>query len=157
MPKILAGMNPAISRLAGRLRDAETITPELFSEIIRDACWRLPSVRRTKDFDRLGQLIQSCAWTDAALALLALEIPQWRLRQIVYDSGEWQCTLSRQCELPDWLDEPVEACHPDRCLAILIALVHARGDGTPAAEYGATNSSRVDCPIDMPLCCDNFS
>ncbi len=120
-------------------------------------CWRLPSVRRTKDFDRLQRLVQSGAWTDAALALLALELPRWRLRQIVYDAGEWHCSLSRQCELPDWLDEPVEACHPDLCLAILSALVHVRRDGTSAAEDRAANFLRMDCPIDMPLCCDNFS
>jgi hypothetical protein len=150
-------MNPAISRLAGKLRDADCVTASLFSEIIRDACWRLPSVRRTKDFDRLEQLIQSAAWTDAALALLALELPQWRLRQIVYDAGEWQCTLSHQRELPDWLDEPVEACHPDLCLAILSALVQVRRDGASGTEDGAANFLRMDCPIDMPLCCDNFS
>jgi hypothetical protein len=150
-------MNPAIPRLAGRLRDADCVTAGLFSEIIRDACWRLPSVRRTKDFDRLEQLIQSSAWTDAALAMLALELPQWRLRQIVYDAGEWHCKLSHRRELPDWLDEPVEARHPDLCLAILSALVHVRREGTSVAEDGAANPSRMDQSHDMPLCCDNFS
>jgi hypothetical protein len=150
-------MNPAISRVAARLRDADVVTADLFSEIIREACWRLPSVRRTKDFDRLERLIQSGAWTDAALALLALELPQWRVRQIVYDAGEWHCALSRQCDLPDWLDEPVQVCHPDLCLAILIALVHVRRDDTSAAEGSAADFSRVEYPLDVSLCCDNFS
>jgi hypothetical protein len=150
-------MNPAISHLADRLRDADCVTASLFSEITRDACWRLPSVRRTKDFDRLERLIQSGAWTDAALALVALELPQWRLRQIVYDAGEWHCSLSRRRELPDWLDEPVETCHPDLCLAILSALVHVRREGTSTDEAGAANLSRMDQSPDMPLCCDNFS
>jgi hypothetical protein len=150
-------MNLAISRLADRLRDADVVTADLFSEIIHDACRRLPSVRRTKDFDRLQRLVQSSAWTDAALALLALELPQWRVRQIVYDSGEWNCTLSHRCELPDWLDEPVQASHSDLCLAILIALVHVRRDDTSAAEGSAADFSRVEYPLDTPLCCDNFS
>src|ERR1700761_2276940 len=100
-------MNSAISRLADRLRDADHVTPELFANVIRDACQRLPSVRRTRDFAHLQELVQSGAWTDAALALLALDAPQWHLRQIVHDAGEWHCTLSRVRELPDWLDEPV--------------------------------------------------
>src|SRR3569832_423126 len=88
-------MSSTISSLADRLHDAETVTAELFTEFVRDACRRLPLVRRTKDFARLEQLIPSGAWTDATLALLALEAPQWRLRQIVCDEGEWHCTLSR--------------------------------------------------------------
>jgi hypothetical protein len=149
-------MSAAISRLAGRLRNADGVTVELFSEVIRDACWRLPSVRRTRDFTRLEQLIQSEAWTDAALALLALESPQWRLRRIVHDAGEWHCTLSRGRELPEWLDQPVEACHGDLCLAILSALVGTKcEDASTAADRVATVSS-MDQTIDVPLCCDNF-
>ena len=150
-------MNSTISRLASRLQNAETVTAEVFLEIIRDACSRLPTVRRTGDFHRLERLIESGAWTDAALALLALELPQWHLRQIVYDAGEWHCTLSRQCEFPDWLDEPIEACHPDLGVAILIALLHARDEGAFAAEDGATTYADTDRSIDMPFCCDNFS
>jgi hypothetical protein len=147
-------MSTAIFRLADRLRDAERVTPELFSEVIRDACWRLPTVRRTRDFACLEQFIQSGAWTDAALALLALESPQWHLRQIVHDAGEWHCTLSRRFELPDWLDQRVEASHADLCLAILNALVGTKRDG--AVADGVVAASPVDRTLDVPLCCDNF-
>ena len=43
--------------------------------------------------------------------------------------------------------------------AVLIALVQVRRDGASAAEdgtNGTTNFSRMDQPLDMPLCCDNF-
>jgi hypothetical protein len=150
-------MSAAISRLAGRLRDADGVTVELFSEVIRDACWRLPSVRRTRDFTRLEQFIQSDAWTDAALALLALESPQWRLRRIVHDAGEWHCTLSRRRELPDWLDQPVEARHGDLCLAILSALVCTKCDDESIAADRVAAVSPMDQTLDVPLCCDNFS
>lgn len=150
-------MSHVISCLAGRLRDAGSITSEIFSEVVRDACWRLPSVRRTKDFERLEQFIQTGAWTDAALTLLALETPQWRLRHIVHDGGEWHCSLSRVRELPDWLDQPVEAWHGDLCLAILSALVGVKRDETPTSGDGVANFSRMDHPLDLPLCCDNFT
>jgi hypothetical protein len=149
-------MSAAISRLADRLREADLVTPELFADVIRDACWRLPSVRRTRDFAHLQKLVQSGAWTDAALALLALEAPQWRLRQIVHDAGEWHCTLSRLRELPDWLDQPVEACHGDLGLAILSALVDVKRDETLATGNAAANPSRADQPLDVALGCDNF-
>lgn len=150
-------MNTILSSLAGRLRNAETVTAGLFSEVVRDACQRLPSVRRTKDFSRLEQLIQSGAWTDATLALLALESPHWQVRHITYDAGEWHCALSRQRKLPDWLDQPVEASHADLSLAILGALVAIKCDGALAAEETAPSLSRADRTTDVTLCCDNFS
>lgn len=150
-------MGSAISSLAGKLCDAETVTAELFSEVVRDACHRLPSVRRTADFSRLQQFIQSGAWTDATLALLALEAPHWQVRHITYDAGEWHCALSRQRKLPDWLDQPVETRHADLSLAILSALVAVKSDGAPAAEDTVPNLSRADQTADAPLCCDNFS
>ena len=149
-------MNSAISRLADRLRDADHVTPELFANVIRDACQRLPSVRRTRDFAHLQELVQSGAWTDAALALLALEAPQWHLRQIVHDAGEWHCTLSRVRELPDWLDEPVNASHGDLCLAILSALLDVKRDDALAIGTAAAPPSRLVQALDTPLCCENF-
>jgi hypothetical protein len=149
-------MSPVICQLADRLRDADSVTSELFSRIIRDACWRLPSLRRTKDFDRLERLVQSAAWIDAALALLALETPQWRIRRLVCDDSEWHCTLSRHLDLPDWLDESVEACHADPSLAILIALVEVKCESMPETESSASHLSLTDRAPEPPLCCDNF-
>jgi hypothetical protein len=150
-------MNEACSRLAVRIRDANAVTAELLSDVIREACWRLPSVRRTKSFDRPDHLIQSCAWTDAALALLALELPQWQIRRIVCDAGEWHCALSRQREIPDWLDQPVEACHTGLSLAILSALVDVQRLDTSSTVISVPSSPRTDTPYYLPFCCDNFA
>ena len=78
------------------------------------------SSERNAKADRIEQLIQSQAWTDAALALIELELPQWQLRRLVYDDGEWYCALSRQREMPDWLDQSVESHHADLARAILM-------------------------------------
>ncbi len=43
---------------------------------------------------RVCDLVESGAFTDAALALLELGIPHWELRRLIYDSGEWHCSLS---------------------------------------------------------------
>ena len=78
---------------------------------------------RTK---HLTQLISARAWMDVALALIDMELPQWQIRRIAYAAGEWYSALSRQRELPDWLDQSIEGRHPDLALAILTAFVEAQ-------------------------------
>jgi hypothetical protein len=135
--------------LDDRLHDALAVTADLVSEVIGTAGRRLPS--------RIKPLIESGAWTDAALALLELELPQWRLRRLAYDDGEWHCALSRQRELPDWLDQSIDAHHADLPLAILRAFVGARRQYAPSSRTSVpVVSSRVS-PLYEPVCCDNFA
>jgi len=143
--------------LNDRLRTAHALTAELMSELIGATCRRVQSVGQTEKTARIKQLIQSGAWTDAALALIDLELRQWQVRRIAYDEGEWHCALSRQRELPDWLDSAIEAHHADLPLAILCAFVDAQCVTAP--------SSRTSVPV-VPLeagtlcestCCDNFA
>src|ERR1700716_1940195 len=97
--------------LDDRLRDAPEVTAELMSEILAKTCRRFPSLGRTGKTARIERLIRSEAWTDAALALIDLELPQWQVRRIAYDQGEWHCALSRERELPDWLRSLVGGRH----------------------------------------------
>ena len=146
-----------LRELADRLREAGAATPELFSDVIRDACSRLSSIPRAEFRSRIERLLQSGAWTDAALALLELELPQWQLRRVAYEAGEWYCALSRQRELPDWLDQSIEACHADLSLAILGAFVDAQ---YAQASSPATSGPSVPCTdksFYVQLCCDNFA
>ena len=117
--------NPSAD-LGDRLREAYAVTAEFMSEIIRQTCRRFPSLGQSAKTARIERLIQSGAWTDAALALIDLELPQWQIRRLAYDDGEWHCALSRQRELPDWLDQPIETHHADLALAILSAFVEAQ-------------------------------
>jgi len=58
-----------------RLRDAHAVTSELIAEVIGETCRRFPSVGQTEKTARIERLIQTAAWTDAALALIDLELP----------------------------------------------------------------------------------
>src|SRR5580765_6041873 len=116
--------NPA--ELGDRLRDAYVVTAEFLSDIIRQTCRRFPSEGQGSKTARIERLIESSAWTDAALALIDLELPQWQIRRIAYDEGEWHCALSRQRELPDWLDQSIESRHSDLALAMLSVFVEAQ-------------------------------
>ena len=93
------------------------------------------SLARAKREDRADRAADRVgAWTDAALALIDLELPQWQVRRIAYDEGEWYCALSRQRELPEWLDQSIEARHADLALAMLSAFVEARRASAPSSR-----------------------
>ncbi|MGO8909446.1 MAG: hypothetical protein ACLQDM_09015 [Bradyrhizobium sp.] len=143
--------------LDDRLRDAHAVTEELLSDVISEACWRFPPVRRTEKTARIERLIKSGAWTDAALALIDLELPQWQIRRIVYDDGEWHCALSRQRELPEWLDQSIEARHADLPLAILSAFVDAQRVSAPSIRTSVPSVPRGGYRLYEPVCCDNFA
>src|SRR3979411_1214782 len=129
--------------LSDRLRDVHAVTAELIAEVVDETCRRFPPIRRTEKTARIEQLIGSGAWTDAALALIDLELPQWQVRRIAYDEGEWYCALSRERELPDWLDRSIEARHADLPLAILSAFVEAQQVTAPPSRPNVPTVSRA--------------
>lgn len=104
---------------------------------------------------QIERLIRSGARIDAALALIALELPQWQIRRIAYDGGEWHCALSRTRELADWLDQSAEARHADLALALLNALIEAQQ--IIAASCQPSTRQRAADTMCLPMCCDNFS
>jgi hypothetical protein len=53
----------------------------------------------------VARLIELGAFADATFAVLELELPQWKLRRLVYEDGEWHCSLSKHIGLPAHLDE----------------------------------------------------
>lgn len=145
------------AELGDRLRTAYAVTAEFLSDIISQTCRRFPCANQSGKTARIERMIQSGAWTDTALALIDLELPQWQLRRIAYDEGEWHCALSRERDLPDWLDQSVEARHADLALAILSAFVEARQISTAADR---TNVPTVPCQADAlyePMLSDNFA
>ena len=143
--------------LNDRIRDAHAVTAELIAEIISETCRRFPSVGQTEKTARIERLIGSGAWTDAALALIDLELPQWQVRRIAYDEGEWYCALSRERELPDWLDRSIEAHHANLPLAILSAFVDAQRISMPKSMASVPIVPRDANPLYEPVCCDNFA
>jgi hypothetical protein len=143
--------------LDDRLRDAHAVTSELIAEVIGETCRRFPSVGQTEKTAKIERLIGSGAWTDAALALIDLELPQWQVRRIAYDEGEWYCALSRERELPDWLDRSIESRHADLALAILSAFVDAQRIAAPRSTTSGPTVPRDANPLYEPVCCDNFA
>jgi hypothetical protein len=144
-----------LGRLEDNLRCAQAITPELMSDVIAEACVRFAAhgaAAKAKE----NRLIESGAWIDAALALVELELPQWELRRLVHEDGEWLCSLSKTPGLPLGLDEVAEASHEILPVAILMAVVQARR-ATAATANGPSSVPQVRPAAGCAVCCDNFA
>src|SRR5262249_6392040 len=143
--------------LGERLRDACAVTPSLIADIVRQACRRFPSQGQPARSERIEQLIRLGAWTDVALALIELELPHWKLRRLAYDDGEWYCSLSRERELPDWLDQSVEGRHADLALAILSAFVEVQRNSSPSSQTSVPAAGRSASPLYERFYCEDFA
>jgi hypothetical protein len=146
-----------LDALQARLQDAEAVTPSLMSVVIADACPRI-SVRQCADqASRIDRLIKAEAWTESAIALLALELSPWGIRRLVFDGGTWHCSCS-DCRLPEEIADSVDSEHENLALAILSALVEAkrRRIGTRGIESSGLPLVRQPAAADT-LCCDNFT
>jgi hypothetical protein len=143
--------------LGDQLRNAGHVTAEFLADIVHATGRRLPSADQNASAARIARLIESQAWTDATLALIDLELPQWQVRRLAYDDGEWYCALSRQRDLPDWLDQSIETRHADLALAMLSAFVEAQRISSTSSR---TSVPAVPQHADLtyePVCSDNFA
>lgn len=145
-----------VQRLSKRIQDASAPDERLFADVIANACPRALVMVEMRKAARLKQLIESSAWTDAALALLELELPQWKVRRIVCDDDEWHCRLSAQPWLPQGFDDVVETFHSELALAILAAVVQARQQTVTAPRSDEPPAGVVLGPDPIRICCDNF-
>ena len=143
--------------LGEHLREVSEVDARLMNEVIGTACRRYPSLGQSEKSMRVEQLIRSGAWTDAALALIDLELPFWQVRRLAYDDGEWYCALSRERELPEWLDQSIEARHADLALAILSAFVEAQRISEPESRTSVPTIKTTASDFYEPVAIDNYS
>jgi hypothetical protein len=144
-----------LGQLEEQLRRARAVTADLLTDVIARACVDFPQYGGAAEV-RINRLIEAGAYTDAAMALLELELPHWKLRRLVYDDGEWICSLSRQPWLPVDLDDVAEARHEILPLAVLTTFLQALG-ADAADEPRAASVPQVRPAQGYAICCDNFS
>jgi hypothetical protein len=142
--------------LTDRLRHAPAVTASLVRDVVDTLCRRHSHPGQAAMLARMERLIAEEAWAEVALALIDVELPQWQLRRLAYDGGEWHCALSRRREVPDWLDQAVEASHPDLPGALLEAFLEAQQIAEPLGRPSVPAVARdsTACAI---LSCDNFA
>jgi hypothetical protein len=143
-------------RLDEELRVAPQLDRSLFTKIIVGACKRIPVLSKSEKAAQIDRLIEAGAWTDAALAVIALELPDWQLRRLEYDGCEWFCALSRKPSVPAMLDDTADANHELMPLAILRAFFQARRMAE-IAPRARSSMPQVSAGADNIICCDNFA
>jgi hypothetical protein len=131
--------------------------PAMLLRIVRQTCQRSSTQSGSVDSQRLLRLIDAGAFTEAALAMIALELPQWQLRRIAYDDGDWYCALSRQRALPEWLDQLVETSHASLPLAILGAYLDTLQQVEAMSDPSRPSVPQIPVVRCEPQCCDNFA
>jgi hypothetical protein len=144
-----------LDALQGHLRRAKTITPELMADVIARACLRV-QVQHPAAKASVFRLIESGAFADASLTLLGLELPQWKLRRLIYEDGEWHCALSQKLALPAELDDMAEGSHESLPLAMLSAFVEAQRSNLSATGRRPSSVPQVRPVRSHVVCCDNF-
>jgi hypothetical protein len=145
-----------LDRLDNELAAAPEAKRELFAKIIGCACRRIPILGKSGKAARIERLIEAGAWTDAALAVVAFELPDWQVRRLEYDGGEWFCALSRVPNLPAMFDDTADGRHEQMPLAILRAFCQARCMAE-IAPRAVSPVPQVSAGPDSILCCDNFA
>lgn len=135
---------------------AETLASWLASAIIARIGERGHAAPPTAELAQIRKYIEDGAAIEAALALIEFDLPQWKLRRLAYDEGEWHCALSRQRETPDWLDDSVEGSHADLASAIFISYIEAHSQTEPASLQLPSSVPQVQFDPSDTICCDNF-
>jgi hypothetical protein len=146
-----------LATLAAQIGAAEEATTQLFSEIVIATARRLWIPGEAAKAAQLHDLIEAGALTQAALSLIELELPLWKLRRIAYDEGEWHCAMSRQRELPEWLDQAVEAKHASLTLAILSAYLETATQIEWSREPSRRSVPQTRAEQYESLYCENFA
>jgi hypothetical protein len=135
-------------------RRNETATRHPLADLIVGSCGR-PSASNVPVHARITQLVAAGAWTDAALALIELELPEWSLRRLAYDDGEWHCSLSRNRAIPLEFDDSADGRDELLPVAIVNAFLEAR---RPRAVTAHSRAMRPANPgARLPVVCDNFA
>jgi hypothetical protein len=142
-----------LDQLAEKLRLTPALTVELMSDVIAAACNRIPALDTAGRMARLHQMLNVGASVDAALALVELELPAWKLRRLICEDGHWYCSLSRTPNFPAEFDDIAEASHDVAALAILSAFLEARR----IAPEERSSVPRVRPWSGRAMICENFA
>ena len=146
-----------LERLEHDLRLAPVPAPGLFSRVMAEACTRIPALRAAGKAAQLDRLVAAGAWTDAAFALIALELPAWQVRRLWREENAWFCSLSQRPRpgRRRWTTPPTPPMRNCR-FAILLAFCK-RAVMSALAVGGRSPIPHMQQAADGSVCCDNFA
>src|SRR5690348_16868916 len=109
--------------LSHRIKQSEKVTPQLMRELIEAVFGRVTE-DTSGQASAVWRMARAEAYVDAALALIDTALPDWSVRRICYEDGEWWCAMNPRQPVY-WEDDEVDEAHPVMALAILKAFVTA--------------------------------
>lgn len=124
------------------------------ARMLANGCARSPAVDRAGKIGHFAQLVEAGAWTDAALLLAELELPEWEVTCLAYENGRWICSLSKQADLG--IDATAHGCHALLPMAILLALIEAHRSADADKTMLAARP-HIGATADVVVCCENFA
>jgi hypothetical protein len=123
-------------QLKRRLDAASEVTPALMREVIEAACGKLMD-DRSGSAGAIWRFVRTEAYVDAALALIKTTLPDWSVRRICRDDGQWWCAMNASQPVY-WDADEVDEAHPVMALAILKAFVAALAQARPSGPWWAS-------------------
>jgi hypothetical protein len=141
--------------LQQELRRSRAISRPCILQVIGRGCVRFHA-HHPRTQANVFRLIEAGAFIDAACALQELEIPDWKLRRMIYDDPYWYCSFLKYPTLPIELQDVAEAAHHSLPLAIFSAFLEARRL-TLVAKPRTPKSVPQTWSDEHLLCCDNFA
>jgi hypothetical protein len=123
------------------VRTADDVSAALMRSVLDVAAPRCATPDRAARVGRIGALIDAQAWTDAALALAALDRAH-AVRHVAFDDGKWWCRIGSQWAFPEWLDDTIWCGHPVLALAIVGAVLDALSQDVPAERRETWRTSQ---------------
>ena len=146
-----------LDTLANCIQRANAATTDLVRYVMANSGTRFAILQKAGKTAHIEHLIEDEAWCDAALALVATELPGWSVRRLLCESGEWICSLTQQPNLPIEFDDAADGRHGVLALAILAAFLEARKRMVAIQTAPGRVIPRIEPVPGSAMCCDNFA
>jgi hypothetical protein len=119
--RVFAG--PKLPAVRRQIDQASAVTPALIRAIMEATCG--PATEdKTGRTTAIWRLARAEAYVDAALSLIGTVLPDWSVRRICYEDGQWWCAMNPRRPVY-WDADEVDEAHPVLALAVFKAFVTA--------------------------------
>ena len=99
----------------------ESMTLELFYDVVSHTCPRYPDPRSLPIYNRMREHIAHGAWLSALQSLVEIRLPHWRIQAITCEDGRWTCTICLRWFPASWQNTVCQGEHAVFELAVLAA------------------------------------
>jgi hypothetical protein len=117
---------------------AESLTPDLFHDIVSHTCPRFLDERSLPIYNRMRGFVAREGWLAALECLVEVRLPHWRIQAITCEDGRWTCTICLRWFPASWQATVCRAEHAVFELAVLAACLEAVEHASDSRQASAT-------------------